>query len=67
MPYKTIYQLIGEVNDSVKSYTIIPEGITIPDSPNIIVRVKYVEHIFTVLKSSPKNRAKVYYVILARA
>ena len=60
MPYKTIYQLIGEVNDSVKSYTIIPEGITIPDSPNIIVRVKYVEHIFDSIKVISKKQGKKF-------
>ncbi len=60
MPYKSIYQMIDEVNKSVKSYTIIPEGINFPDSPNINIRIKNVERIFGIIENLCKNQGNKF-------
>jgi hypothetical protein len=46
MPYKSIFQLIDEANGYVKSYTVIPEKITMADGPNIEVRISSEESLF---------------------
>lgn len=45
MPYKSVFQMIEEKDGSVRTYTVVPEGIKM-DGPNINIEVKSVEQFF---------------------